>query len=228
MRTVLGVLVSALLVAGCGGATSSSAPSTALPNSPASISPSAASSPGPTAAPQIPSEGAVLPGTYSLDRDFGITIDVPAGWETCCGGVIAKSDFAALLYQDITDAVVYKDACLWSSGGQSEPRGAQAIAAALAAQVPRDASAPKAVKVGGLPGVRVRLKVPADQPVTPVGEDRTFDGCHEGEFRSFTTKQGGTRYHQSPTQIDDFYLVDIGTRTYVFDVVSARISPRRT
>jgi len=57
MRTILGVLVSALLVAGCAGATGSAAPSASAPppSTPASVSPSptqgAASTPTPEATP---------------------------------------------------------------------------------------------------------------------------------------------------------------------------------
>jgi hypothetical protein len=102
-----------------------------------------------------------------------------------------------------------------------EAPGARAIAAALAAQKNRDASESRAVTVGGLPALVVRLKVPLNQPVTTdVHGDNTFTGCDDGQFRSFTVGPDGERYHQAPGQIDDFYVLEIGSTTVIFDVVS--------
>jgi len=225
--TVIGIL-GVLVVAGCGGTSNSAAApasAAASPETPSTAPPSAAaaSPAAPTSAssPRLPGEGSVAAGTYALDPDLGITMDVPAGWATCCDGVLVKSDFDAVLYGGFSDITVYADPCKWSTGGTSTPHGAAAIAAALAAQPGRDASPPKAITLDGLPAVHVRLTVPADQKVTSVGNgDFSFEGCDQGEFRSFTDSDGGTRHHQAPTQTDDFYFVDVDDKTFVLDVVS--------
>ncbi|MEO5704285.1 MAG: hypothetical protein ABIZ52_01780 [Candidatus Limnocylindrales bacterium] len=212
MRTLIGVAVAALIIAGCGG----------TPTATASV---AASTPSTGDVLDLPTQDIVPAGTYSLDRTLGITVDVPAGWHTCCDGAILKNDFAGLLYWTPVDIVVYTDPCNWADGGQSAPRGAAAIAAALSAQHDRQGSAPRDVTVAGRPGVHVRLTVPADQPVTQVGEDHVFAGCDGGEFRSYTDGVGEARYHQGASQIDDFYLLDVGSGTVVFDVVSGPDTP---
>jgi hypothetical protein len=187
------------------------------------------SSPEPAAPPKLPAETHNLKaGTYTLDPNLAVTIEAPGGWETCCDGVILKSDFAGLLYWGNAQGItVYSDPCLWSSGGGSNPEGSQAIAAALAAQKNREASEPHAVTVGALPAVVVRLKVPLDQPVTTDAHgDNTFNGCDQGQFRSFTVGPDGERHHQAPGQIDDFYVLEIGTTTVIFDVISGpQIAP---
>jgi hypothetical protein len=171
--------------------------------------------PPPTAAP-LPPEGPVSAGSYVLDGlDF--IIDMPAGWSTCCQGVITKSDFAGLLYGDVSDIVVYADSCHWKTGGKSEPRGAAAIAAAFAAQVPRNATAPRNVTVAGTPAVHVRLTVPASQEVNKSG----FVGCDELTFSTWgTATDPGARYQQGAGQIDDLYLLDIDGQTIIFDVIT--------
>jgi len=164
-------------------------------------------------------DGPLDAGKYVLDPTLGITLDVPAGWEGCCAGVVTKGDFAGLYTQNLTTAIVYEEPCTWASGRQSQPRGASAIAAALAAQHRRNGTAPEDVTVGGVRAVHVRLTVPADQKVSPTdGQD--FVNCDEGQFRSWTTTQGDVRYHQGPGQIDDVYLVDVNASTFAFDVIS--------
>ena len=180
-------------------------------------------SPGPARPPTLPPETSNLAaGTYTLDPSLSMTIEVPGGWDTCCGGVILKNDFAGLLYWgDARGITVYADPCLWTSGAQSKPEGAQAIAAALAGQKNREASKARAATVGALPAIVVRLKVPLGQPVTTDAHgDNTFTGCDDGQLRSFTVGPEGERYHQAPGQIDDFYVLDVGGTTVIFDVVS--------
>jgi hypothetical protein len=179
----------------------------------------AASSAGPRS---IPNEGTIAAGTYRLDRSLGATVDVPDGWSACCGGAIVKNDFAGLLYWNNAHGItVYADPCLWSSGGASNPDGAQAIADALAAQKNRLASKPREVTVGGVRAFVVRLTVPAEQPVTRGADgNNVFTGCDQGQFRSFTVGSDGERYHQAPGQIDDFYVLDVETTPVIFDLVS--------
>lgn len=197
------------------------------PNRSAANTAAPTASPAPAATvPPLPPESGVIPaGTYVLGS-LDVTIDVPAGWQTCCGTAILKNDFAALLSIDVTDIVVYADACNWKSGDRSEPQGATAIAAALAAQVPRNATAPRDVTVVGTPGLHVRLTVPADQPVTGTAGSFVFVGCDDGEFVSWGKgSDPRDRYHQGPGQVDDLYIVDFGGRTLIFDIATGPETP---
>lgn len=221
MRKVLGVLIAALVIAACGSAASTANPNTQPPATatsatPSPISPTAATAPG------FP-DGPVPAGTYSFLNGLG-TFDVPSGWGGCCDSFgVLKSDFAALLFEDITDVIVYADSCKWKAGPNPEPKGAEATAAAFSAQGGHQGTEPEATTVGGLPGWRVGLTVPADQAVTGGEDDRVFTGCDEGRFASWGLKSGGgqpSRYHQGPSQIDTLYIVDVGSRTIVFDMVS--------
>ncbi|HSL97589.1 MAG TPA: hypothetical protein VK831_03360, partial [Candidatus Deferrimicrobiaceae bacterium] len=45
--------------------------------------------------------------------------------------------------------------------------------------------------------------------------DADFVDCDAGEYRSFDG-----RWHQGLSQIDDFYFVDVASRTLVFDISS--------
>jgi hypothetical protein len=209
MRKVVGALVAALVVAGCGGTASSAKPNTQPPASGAVV-------------PEF-RDGPITAGTYSFLDGLG-TFDIPSGWVGCCDqfGVL-KSDYAALLFEDITDVIVYADSCKWEAGPNPEPQGAEAIAAAFSAQGGHQGTAPEATAVGGLPGWRVTLTVPADQPTTGADDDRVFTGCDGGRFASWGLKNGDgepSRYQQGPSQIDTLYIVDVGNRTIVLDMVS--------
>jgi hypothetical protein len=178
----------------------------------------------PAQAPRLPS-GPLEAGTYSLDPGLGITMDVPDGWEGCCGtpawavlsGEIVPTG-AAIAYEDVTDITVHGESCLWRSSTKVEPRGAEAVAAALASQAGPETSEPREVTVGGLPGFHVRLTVPDDLEIAVQSDgDHTFVDCDGGEFQIYETPPGA-RYLQGLSQTDDFYIVDIGSRTVLFDV----------
>jgi hypothetical protein len=221
MRNVVSTLVAALVIAGCGGTESTAQPNT---QAPASLAPATASPAAPTTAAVLPlHDGPLQAGTYSFLGGFG-TVDVPSGWEGCCGAfAILKSDYSALLIEDITEVIVYADSCKWEATSNPEPKGAQATAAAFSAQVGHQGTEPEAITVGGMPGWRVTLTVPADQPVTGSEDARTFTGCDDGQFASWGLKDGSgepSRYHQGPSQIDTLHIVDVGNRTIVFDMVS--------
>jgi hypothetical protein len=221
MPKVVSVLVAALVVAGCAGAASTAKPNTPPP---ASVAP-ASSSPAPpsTAAVRGIPEGPMAPGTYSFIDGLG-TFDVPSGWGGCCDAFgVLKSDFAALLFEDITDVIVYADSCKWKAGPNPEPKGAEATAAAFSAQRGHQGTEPEATTVAGLPAWRVTLTVPADQPVTGDADNIVFTGCDDGQFASWGLKSGGgqpSRYQQGPSQIDTLYIVDVGDRTVVLDMVT--------
>lgn len=221
MRKVVGVLVAAAVIAGCGGTASSARPNTPPPGT---VAPATPTTGAPSAA-GVPAlhDGPVRSGTYSFLNGLG-RFDVPSGWESCCDAFgVLKSDFAALLFEDITDVIVYADSCKWKAGPNPEPKGAQATAAAFAAQGGHQGTQPEAITVGGLPGWRVTLTVPDDQAITGSADSGVFTGCDDGRFATWGLKSGGgepSRYQQSPSQIDTLYLVDVGNRTVVLDMVS--------
>lgn len=221
MRKAVTVFVAALVVAGCGGAASSVTPGNPATASPAPASSPVAPSPSP-GVPPIPPEGSMRAGTYTFLGGVG-TVDVPAGWGSCCNAFgVLKGDFAALLFEDITKVIVYADSCQWKAGPNPEPKGAQAVAAAFSAQRGHQGTQPEQLTVAGLPAWHVRLTVPADQEVTGP-ESGDFTGCDEGRFASWGLVGGDgspSRYQQGPSQIDDLYIVDVGNRTVVLDMVS--------
>ncbi len=175
-----------------------------------------------TSAPRLP-EGPVNAGTYSLDNAPAITVDIPAGMSSCCQGFAifpTADDSISFLYDDVTTITVYGDPCDSESTPVSEPRGAQSIAAAIAAQPDRQGTQPEAVTVGGRPGFHVRITVPDNLNVTSQSDgDDTFVDCDGGEFRTYATR-AGVRYQQRLSQIDDIYLVDVGSSTVLFDLFS--------
>lgn len=186
-------------------------------------------SPSPSAEPTSIHDGLLSAGTYSLDSALRITFELPAGWSGCCGASgIAKEErpglFSGILYSNITEIIVYGDPCNWAQTTTTEPRGAEAIAAALASQPGRDGTEPARVNVGGVAGLHVRLTVPLDLATTPQPDgDVNFIDCDEQLYASWTTAAlapDPDRYHQGLGQIDDLYIVDIGDQTVVFDVMS--------
>jgi hypothetical protein len=181
-------------------------------------------SPSPSAEPASIPWGSLEAGRYAFDNELGITIEAPAGWAGCCeGGLIlngdAVPDFAAIGYWDVTDIIVYDDPCAWSDSTVTEPRGAEAIAAALAAQPEREGTAPTEVSVAGARALHVRLTVPADLETTPQSDgDANFVDCDQLEYRTWNTATDATRYQQAPGQIDDLYIIDLAGHTVVFDL----------
>lgn len=183
----------------------------------------------PTASATIPAaQGDSLePGTYMLGDPVGpvgVAIEVPNGWDGFGGGAVLNGEegatFAAIGLWDITEIIVYRDPCRWESSRQLQPRGVDAIAAALAGQRGRDASEPAAVTVAGVAGVHVRLTVPADLATEPQADgDSTFVDCDQGQYTLFgTTADPGARYNQGVRQVDDLYIFEAGGRTLVLDV----------
>lgn len=219
MRSVFRVLVATTLVAGCAGTT----PATTPAATPEATAPAATAPAATAAGPRFVPVGAIAAGTYVWNESFGVTVDVPAGWEGCCDQApafaVAKDDFTGLAFEDLTGLTVYGDSCNWKTGTNLTPVGAQAFAAAFAAQIGHQGTEPDAITVSGIAGWHVQLTVPADQQVA-VDSHQDFEGCDEGQFRSWGDANGG-RFHQGPSQVDDLYLVDVDGHTVVFDMISS-------
>lgn len=124
MRTILGVLVSALLVAGCAGATGSAAPSASAPapSAPASASPSPAQAAASTSAPAAtPTPSGGFGGTveYKLDGAAATTtVDAVADGATVSG--TAVTTFHEGTHTVRLGCASSKDGGSWVLGGTVE------------------------------------------------------------------------------------------------------------
>jgi len=234
MRTLIGLVAGAALIAGCTGspgstaAGGSNAGSVPPASTPAVTAPPVSSNPTQAGPRDLPGDGVIVAGTYVVDRSLGMTIDIPPNWGACCGGAILKNDYAGLLlFVDVHDIVVYDDACKWESGGQTNPQGAEAIAVALSKQKHHMASEAKAATVAGVAGWVVRVQVPVDEPAVLDAENNyTFTECEQGHVVSFGSPADPlSRYHQGPGQIDDYYVIDIDGTPTIIDVVSGPDTP---
>ena len=178
--------------------------------------------PSPTATlPPVP-DGSLEGRRYLFgSSDVPISVEAPAGWEGCCGGgAISNPDlpgFAAILLFDVTEIGIYRDSCRWADSRTLQARGAEAVAEALAALDGRDPTGPMPATVAGRPAFLVRLSVPEDLEVEAGadGDTRFVDG---GEFRTWDTTSGHTRYHQGAGQVDELYIFDVAERTFIVDV----------
>jgi hypothetical protein len=124
MRAILGVLVSALLVAGCAGATGSAAPSASAPapSTPASVSPSPAqdtASPAASVA-ATPSPSGAFGGTVQFEDDGApvtTQVDVVADGATISGTAVTT-------FREGTHTVklgcATKDGDTWAVAGKTE------------------------------------------------------------------------------------------------------------
>jgi hypothetical protein len=184
------------------------------------------STPGSSTVPPVSAlpDGVLQPGTYSVrPQDVSaprVLVTVPAGWY---GGGFSTSQNNSIDPPDGAGVIlwggpfdVYEDPCRWSTSLPSSPTGStvEDLAAALAAQPTRDATAATDVTVGGFSGKAIELTVPADLAFDTANG---FTGCDEGEFRSWISPDGNTfRLHQGPGQHDQLWIVDVdGTRLVI-------------
>lgn len=151
-----------------------------------------------------------------------ITVTIPsAGWrETDPGSaILMKGDEANNLPEAAlitfseapgTSFYVYGDPCRYASTTPETPATTvDEIAAALAAQASRAATAPVDVTLGGHAGKMLTLHVPLDSDSAT---------CEGEEFASFGTQiDDFARYHQGPGQIDDFWIVDVDGAIVILD-----------
>ena len=197
-----------------------------------------AATPSPSAAPSVatPSAAGGLPvGPFEI-VDMGATnaavrilATIPAsGWRSHPEfGGLSKGDEAdppeaALLawsWPAGTSFFVYGDPCRWKSTAPATPATTvDAIAAALAAQATRDASAPTDVTIGGHAGKRVTLHVPDDSPTRA----EAFKDCDQQTFASYGTGTADSepaRTHQGPGQVDELWILDVDGAFVILDAM---------
>jgi hypothetical protein len=177
-----------------------------------------------TRAPTLPLTDDLAPGTYRPYPDLDLTFEAPAGWATCCedpASIIfdgGDSLGAAIFFEDFTEVTVYDDPCLGSAGPSSEPRGAEAVAAAIAAQAGSDTPVAQEALVDGLPAYLISRSVPDGLETTPQSDgDATFVDCTGGQYTLYGFPSG-ERYAQNIGQREDIYIVDTGDRILGFDL----------
>jgi hypothetical protein len=150
-----------------------------------------------------------------------ITVTIPApGWREE-GGVLGAGDesdnlpeAAIISYSEPpgTEFYVWGDPCRWPSTRPETPATTvDEIAAALAAQLSRDATRPVDVTVDGHPGKLITLHVP---------DDVNVDDCEGGQFATFGTETDDlARYQQNAGQIDDLWIIDVDGAIVILDAM---------
>jgi hypothetical protein len=120
---------------------------------------------------------------------------------------------------------VYGDPCRWSTTIPETPATTvDEIAAALAVQPSRDATAPVDVTLGGYSGKHITLHVPDDIALDSAGE---FADCDQTRFASYGTEGESEpgRYHQGPSQIDELWILDVDGSIVILDAVYGPVVP---
>jgi hypothetical protein len=199
-----GLVAVALMVAaaGCTPSAVSPAPSTAKPTASAR------------------SRTHVLSDSSDPRGAVGITVTMPVyGWSGEPGGWALETgpsgfdppDGAGIIAFTVDkEFYVYGDPCEWRITRPKKPATTvDDLAAALANQPSRNASAPEDITVDGYAGKNVTLHVP---------DDAVFSDCDEGNFATFgVAGEDPALYVQGPGEIDEIWIVDVNGRLVVLD-----------
>jgi hypothetical protein len=128
-----------------------------------------------------------------------------------------------------TSFTVYGDACQWSTGiPGTTATTPDEIAAAFAAQVSTEATAPVDVTVGGFTGNAVTLTVPMSYHQEPdVGREEEFAECDEAIFGYYGAEGETTpsRNAQGPGQIDELWILDVNGSIVILDAAYGPAAP---
>lgn len=194
----------------------------------------ASPSPSPTASPIALPVGGNAPleagTTYFLDDlwyvgSADLILTVPAtGWLHASGGNLAKdllADPVGPVFAEVLITPWWRarnltaDPCHWRSGGELDPPvgpTADDLATALVEQAAGNASAPTDVTVGGYPGKRLELSLPA-------GLDMAT--CDGGEFFRWWDEIGSGEKGGYPpnNQSNIVYILDVGDMRAVIDTL---------
>lgn len=207
MRTHHGGLVAVALMVAVAGCT---------PN--AGTTDRAASPAKPTASAR--SRSHVLSDSSDPRGAIGITVTIPAygwsgepgGWtlETGPSGFDPPGGAGIIVFTVDKKFFVYGDPCEWKSTRPKKPATTvDDLAAALANQPSRNASAPDDITVDGYAGKKVTLHVP---------DDAVFSDCDEGNFATFgVAGEDPALFVQGPGEIDEIWIVDVNGRLGVLD-----------
>jgi hypothetical protein len=229
----LAALTTALVVAGgaaaCGVGQPAGTEPAAQPTSAATAATSPTTVPSPSPAFAELHVGSLVPGTtYFIDDrccvgPARLFLTAPAGWETFDPIFIGKDDLADPGYDILLGAHlvgnVYTGGCHWKGTALDPPVGPTVddLASALVAQGGPGTAAPTDVTIGGYPGKKVALSIPADVDLT------TCD--HENEFPVFGRwsgpgdPQGGGPWTYGSGQRNTVYIVDVDGARQVIDTM---------
>lgn len=116
------------------------------------------------------------------------------------------------------------DPCAWlTTPWPDTTETVDGYVAALASQASRDASDPVDIQVAGHPGKAITLHVPADV---------VLSDCDQGYFVTLTAAVWGNplpvvdRYAQGPSQIDEFWIVNVAGNVVIFDLAYGPETPQ--
>lgn len=140
-----------------------------------------------------------------------IQITVPEGWFNFDGWATSKGlevDTVFVTFWDIDQ--VDPHPCKKVGKPMVDPGpDVDGLAAALAKQPLRNATAPKHIVLDGFSGKYLELSVPTDIH---------FVDCDDGQFDSWTANGwAGGRYQQTPGQVDRIWILDVDGERLVID-----------
>jgi hypothetical protein len=204
--------LTAVLIAGCAG-DPDSASTAASPAPPTSGDPQTASpSPSETERVHVLSEAS--------NGAVGVTVTVPgAGWVGEPGGwfmeygpegIDPPAGSGIIAFVVDKKFYVYGDPCEWKRTRPDTPAtSVTGIVDALAKQDLRDPSEVESIRVGGHPGRKITLRVPADV---------RLDDCDEGTFATFgVAGEDPALYAQGPGEIDEIWVVNVDGRVVLLE-----------
>ena len=178
--------------------------------------------PTPSPSPIVNFVGSFAPGTtYAIDDPCCVgtsrmIFTMPAAGWTASDFVFIGNGLVGFGPQLVDN--VYTGGCHWQGTAQAPPIGPTVddLATALSAQNGPGASPPIAVTVGGRPGKKVELQIPADVDVTTCDSDgdfAIFGRWYQGPDGTY----GAQPYtHNTNGQHDTVYIVDVdGTRQVI-------------
>jgi hypothetical protein len=133
-------------------------------------------------------------------------ITLPDGWSINGGFALSGPNQLDVTIWDVVD--VYTNGCQWSGPVIHPGPTAAELAAVLASRPLRNATAPRAVSLGGYGGKYLEWSVPADIQFNQGLGDTGFSNCNGGYFKSWNDG-AGDRYQQAPGQVDMLWILDI-------------------
>jgi hypothetical protein len=136
--------------------------------------------------------------------------------------------FLAWAWPAGTEFNVYGDPCLWSTTTpETAATTPDEIAAALAAQVSTDPTAPVDVTVGGFAGKAITLNVPMTFDLPNATREERFAECDDAIF-GFYGVAGETepaRNAQGAGQIDELWILDVDGAVVILDATYSPATP---
>lgn len=228
-RTFSTVVAAVLVLSGCAtgqGVSSGALQPSLTPPASAVASPSRIASTGPST--PVLHTGTLAPGTYFIgDRccvgPKGLYLTVPAGWETGDPIFVGKNAFddpGVGLFDILVGAHrvgnVYTGGCHWQGTALDPPVGPTVddLATALAAQGGPSTPAPRDVTIGGYPGKKVELSLPADVDLATCDKENTYPVF--GRWSPHDAPHAGAPWTYGSGQRSTVYIVDVdGTRQVI-------------